>query len=53
MIAFKDGDKDILFIIGGYGITPLYRQSGVQYEQAYGDHCKSNEQHMFTLNTSE
>ena len=53
-VAFKDGEEDILCIVAGWGSTPLYRQPGAQYEAAYfGDHVRCNEQHMFSLSTSE
>ena len=46
MVAFRDGEEDILCVVAGYGPTPSYRQLGAQYE-AYGDDCFScNEHHM-------
>ena len=53
MVAFKDGEEDILFIVAGFGPTPSHCQPGAQYEAAYGDHVVCNEQHMFSLSTSE
>ena len=53
MVAFKDGDKDILFVVGGIGTTLSSRQPGAQYEKVTDVHVKCNEQHMFTLSTSE
>ena len=54
MVAFKDGEEDILYVVAGYGPTPSYRQPGAQYEAAGGrDHVSCNEQHMFSLSTSE
>ena len=53
-VAFKDGEKDILYVVAGGGLTPSYRQPGAQYEViGYGDHVRCNEQHMFSLSTSE
>ena len=53
MVAFKDGEEDILFVVGGDGTTPSSRQPGAQYEKATDVHIRCNEQHMFTLSTSE
>ena len=53
MVAFKDGEEDILFVVGGYGTTPSSRQPGAQYMKLYGNIVWCNEQHMFTLSTSE
>ena len=52
MVAFKDGE-DILYVVAGIGLTRYYRQPGVQYEAAYRDLVRCNEQHMFSLSTSE
>ena len=53
MVAFKDGEEDILFVVGGYGTTPSSRQPRARYEELYSGCMKTNEQHMFTLSTSE
>ena len=53
MVAFKDGKEDILFVVGGLGTTPSSRQPGAQYEKFNDVLFVCNEQHMFTLNTSE
>ena len=54
MVAFKDGEEDILYVVAGYGPTPSYRQPGAQYEAVTGmDRVSCNEQHMFSLSTSE
>ena len=54
-VAFKDGEEDILYVAAGFGPTPSYRQPGAQYEAALGfnDRVVCNEQHMFSLSTSE
>ena len=53
-VAFKDGEEDILYIVAGYGPTPSYHQPGAQYEAAYiSGRVRCNEQHMFSLSTSE
>ena len=53
-VAFKDGEEDILYIVAGHGPTPLQRQPGAQYKDAVtSDHVRCNEQHMFSLSTSE
>ena len=53
MVAFKDGEEDILFVVGGLGTTPSSHQLGAQYEKISDIIFRCNEQHMFTLNTSE
>ena len=53
MVAFKDWEEDILFVVGGGGTTPSYRQPGAQYEKDTDVYVRCNEQHMFTLSTSE
>lgn len=53
MVAYKDGDEDVLFVIGGLGPTPSSHQPRAEYEKAYDNHFRCNEHHMFTLSTSE
>ena len=52
-VAFKDGEEDILYIVAGLGPTPSYHQPGAQYEPFISDRVCCNEQHMFSLSTSE
>ena len=52
-VAFKDGEEDILYIVAGYGPIPSYHQPGAQYEAYTSHHVLCNEQHMFSLSTSE
>ena len=52
-VAFKDGEEDILYVVAGRGPTPSYRQPGAQYKAVGGDRVRCNEQHMFSLSTSE
>ena len=52
MVAFRDGEEDILCVVAGYGLTPSHRQSGARYEADHGS-TRCNEQHMFSLSTSE
>ena len=52
MVAFRDGEEDILCVVAGYRRTPSHRQSGAQYITNYGS-TWCNEQHMFSLSTSE
>ena len=52
-VSFKDGEEDILYIVAGHGPTPSYHQPGAQYEAFFGDLVFCNEQHMFSLSTSE
>ena len=54
MVAFKDGEENMLFVVGGFGGTPSFRQPGADYKCHYADvTVRCNEQHMFTLNTGE
>ena len=55
MVAFKDGEEDILYVVAGHGRTPSYRQPGAQYEACADrdQRVKCNEQHMFSLSASE
>ena len=53
MVAFRDGEEDILCVVAGYGPTPSYRQPGAQYEAAGISDTRCNEHHMFSLSTSE
>ena len=53
IVAFNDGEEDALFVVGGYGATPSSRQPGAQYEEVTDILVRCNEQHMFTLSTSE
>ena len=55
MVAFRDGEEDILCVIAGYSsLTPSNHQSGAQYYKTdYGSTSWCNEQHMFSLSTSE
>ena len=53
MVAFRDGEEDILCVVAGFGLTPSHRQPGAQYKTALGSISWSNEQHMFSLSTSE
>ena len=53
MVAFRDGEEDIVCVVAGRGITPSHRQPGAQYETAHGFTSWCNEQHMFSLSTSE
>ena len=50
MVAFRDGEEEILCVVAGWGPTLTHRQPGAQY-QADGGLC--NEHHMFCLSTSE
>ena len=53
-VAFKDGEEDILYVVAGWGPTPSYRQPGAQYKGGgTSDRVRCNEQHMFSLSTSE
>ena len=54
MVAFRDGEEDILCVVAGYStLSPSHRQSGAQYIEADYGVTWCNEQHMFSLSTSE
>ena len=53
LVAFRDGEEDILCVVAGYGPTPSYRQPGAQYIATVGNRFHCNEHHMFNLITSE
>ena len=50
MVAFKDGEEELLFTVGGLGNGPLSFQPGAKYEQV-SDNIVTNEQHIFSMNT--
>ena len=53
MVAFKDGEENILFVVGGFSGTPSFRQPGADYKYHYANiTVRCNEQHMFTLSCS-
>ena len=52
MVAFRDGEEDILCVVAGWGPTPSYRQPGAQYEADGTGYTSCNENHMFNLSTS-
>ena len=54
MVAFRDGDEDILCVVAGYGRSSTHRQPGAHYVSTEdGDDVWCNEQHMFSLSNSE
>ena len=54
MVHFTDGEEDLLYVVGGNGhAVPSSPQHGAQYQEPlYGGVC-TNEQHIFSLSTSE
>ena len=52
MVAFKDGEEDFLFVVGGMATTASSKQLGAQYVQR-DRYLFTNEQHMFSMKTSE
>ena len=52
MVAFKDGEEDFLFVVGGVADTASSSQPGAKYQQR-GVYTYTNEQHVFSLNRSE
>ena len=53
IVAFRDGEEDILYIVAGLGPAPSNPQPGAQYFPTGGDSVSCNENHMFSLSTSE
>ena len=54
MVQFSDGEEDLLYVVGGYGhAAPSSPQHGAQYQPVYGGGVRTNEQHIFSLSTSE
>ena len=55
MVHFTDGEEDLLYVVGGWGLAiPSSRQHGAQYQQsAVYVGVYTNEQHVFSLSTSE
>ena len=53
MVHFTDGEEDLLYVVGGRGhAAPSSPQHGAQYQPVYGG-VLTNEQHIFSLSTSE
>ena len=56
MVAFKDGEEDILYVVAGFGgPTPAYHRPEVVYDddELLDDLFYCNEHHMFSLNSGE
>ena len=54
MVHFTDGEEDLLYVVGGYGhAAPSSPQLGAQYQQTKHGFVHTNEQHIFSLSTSE
>ena len=53
MVHFTYGEEDLLYVVGGYAhAAPSSPQHGAQYQQ-YHSGIRTNEQHIFSLSTSE
>ena len=53
MVHFTDGEEDLLYVVGGWGpAVPSSPQHGAQYQPDGSGVC-TNEQHIFSLSTSE
>ena len=54
MVHFTDGEENLLYVVGGRGhaFKPS-RQHGAQYHSVHGLTVRTNEQHIFSLSTSE
>ena len=54
MVHFTDGEEDLLYVVGGRGhAAPSSPQHGAQYQQYGISGVRTNEQHIFSLSTSE
>ena len=54
MVHFTDGEEDLLYVVGGYShAAPSSPQHGAQYQLVYSSGVRTNEQHIFSLSTSE
>ena len=53
MVAFRDGEEDILCVVAGWGPIPSHCQPRAHYEATGSDCILCNEQHMFSLITGE
>ena len=54
MVHFTYGEEDLLYMVGGRGhAAPSTRQHGAQYQPAGYGVVRTNEQHIFSLSTSE
>ena len=53
MVHFTDGEEDLLYVVAGLGrAVSSSPQHGAQYQPEYSGVC-TNEQHIFSLSTSE
>ena len=54
MVHFTDGEEDLLYVVGGRGHpVPSSPQHGAQYQRSVYGSVYTNEQHIFSLSTSE
>ena len=54
MVHFTDGEENLLYVVGGYGhAAPSSPQHGAQYQLTEHGFVHTNEQHIFSLSTSE
>ena len=54
MVHFTDEEEDLLYVVGGKGhVAPSSPQHGAQYRQYPSGGVYTNEQHIFSLSTSE
>ena len=55
MAHFTDGEEDLLYAVGGWGpAVPSSPQHGAQYQPTSpAGNVRTNEQHIFSLSTSE
>ena len=54
MVHFTEGEEDLFYVVGGYGhAAPSSPQHGAQYLSARYGGIHTNEQHIFSLSTSE
>ena len=54
MVGFNIEEEDLLLVVGGASrTTPSSRQPGAEYEKSSDGTTYTNEQHLFSLSTSE
>ena len=54
MVHFTYGEEDLLYVVGGWGhAAPSSPQHGAQYLPYISGTVRTNEQHIFSLSTSE
>ena len=53
IMSFTSEGEDHLFITGGYGPPPNNPQPNAEYLKEYGNHVRTNEQHIYNISTGK